>query len=298
MPLEFVGCVGGCDETLREILDLRFSRGPARAGQPVSQPSSHLQASQSLDRMGSSQHGHPQPPATRPSKALARTVPLPAAEGEGNSVTCNCGREALLLTVRKEGPNQGRQFYKCSSGGCSFFLWADSGHPEAGGPPSEVPRPPGGSLGRPPGSGKPLGGPGSPGDGGGGACCLCSQPAVTRTVQKDGPNKGRQFHTCAKPREQQCGFFQWVDENVAPAWVGAPRMGVGRTAAGRWSRDLRRPPLGRSQRRKPGTGGQKQKGPGWFLGRWVRGQETPEVQPLPPAWTHPSLLSSEQMRAG
>lgn len=216
MPLEFVGCVGGCDETLREILDLRFSRGPARAGQPVSQPSGHLQASQPLDRMGSSQHGHPQPPATRPSKALARTVPLPAAEGEGNSVTCNCGREALLLTVRKEGPNQGRQFYKCSGGGCSFFLWADSGHPEAGGPPSEVPRPPGGSLGRPPGSGKPLGGPGSPGDGGGGACCLCSQPAVKRTVQKDGPNKGRQFHTCAKPREQQCGFFQWVDENVAP----------------------------------------------------------------------------------
>ena len=209
MPLEFVGCVGGCDETLREILDLRFSQGPTRAGQPVSQPSGHLQASQALNRMGSGQHGHRQPPATRPSKALARTLPLPAAESESNSVTCNCGREAVLLTVRKEGPNQGRQFYRCSGGGCSFFLWADSGPPEAGGRPSEVPRPPGGS-------GKPLGGPRSPGDGGGGARCLCSQPAVTRTVQRDGPNKGRQFHTCAKPREQQCGFFQWVDENVAP----------------------------------------------------------------------------------
>ncbi|XP_036692429.1 DNA topoisomerase 3-alpha isoform X1 [Balaenoptera musculus] len=215
MPLEFVGCVGGCDETLREILDLRFSQGPTRAGQPVSQPSGHLQASQALNRMGSGQHGHPQPPATRPSKALARTLPLPAAEGESNSVTCNCGREAVLLTVRKEGPNQGRQFYRCSGGGCSFFLWADGGHPEAGGRPSEVPRPPGGS-------GKPLGGPRSPGDGGGGARCLCSQPAVTRTVQRDGPNKGRQFHTCAKPREQQCGFFQWVDENVAPGTFGGP----------------------------------------------------------------------------
>ena len=53
-------------------------------------------------------------------------------------------------------------------------------------------------------------------DSDGGTPCLCGQPAVTRTVQKDGPNKGRQFHTCAKPREQQCGFFQWVDENVAP----------------------------------------------------------------------------------
>ncbi|KAI5757530.1 TOP3A [Gulo gulo luscus] len=219
MPLEFVGCIGGCDEMLREILDLRFSRGPPRASQPASQPSNYLQASQSLNRMDSAPW-MPLPPAT--------------AAGGSNSVTCNCGQEAVLLTVRKEGPNQGRQFYKCNGGGCSFFLWADSGPPEAGGPPSSASKPPGGSLGRPPATGDRRGGSGRPGDdGGSGGCsggsmsCLCSQPAVTRTVQKDGPNKGRQFHTCAKPREQQCGFFQWVDENVAPgtfralSWPGS-----------------------------------------------------------------------------
>lgn len=215
MPLEFVGCIGGCDETLREILALRFSRGAPRVGQPASQTSGHLQASQSLNRMDSGRQGQPQPPVTKPSKALTRTLPPPAIESEGNSVTCNCGQEALLLTVRKEGPNQGRQFYKCGGGGCSFFLWADSGHPGAG-PPSAS-RPPGGPLGRPPGSGTLPGGSGRPGNGGsGGASCLCGQPVVTRTVQKDGPNQGRQFHTCAQPREQQCGFFQWVDENMAP----------------------------------------------------------------------------------
>uniref|UniRef100_A0A8C8ZMX0 DNA topoisomerase n=1 Tax=Prolemur simus TaxID=1328070 RepID=A0A8C8ZMX0_PROSS len=228
MPLEFVGCVGGCDETLREILNLRFSRGPPRA----SQPSGHLQASQSLNRMDGSQHSHPQPPGNRqtgPSKALAQLLPQPTGAGESNSVTCNCGQEAVLLTVRKEGPNQGRQFYKCNAGSCNFFLWADSGHPEAGGPPAPASRPPGGSLGRLPGSGSHLGGFGSPGDGsGGGTSCLCSQPTVTRTVQKDGPNKGRQFHTCAKPREQQCGFFQWVDENMAPGTLGAPPWPGGR----------------------------------------------------------------------
>nr|XP_035929406.1 DNA topoisomerase 3-alpha [Halichoerus grypus] len=218
MPLEFVGCIGGCDETLREILDLRFSRGPPRAPQPASQPSNYLQASQSLNRMASA----------------PRMLPPPAAAAEGsNSVTCNCGQEAVLLTVRKEGPNQGRQFYKCHSGGCSFFLWADSSPSEAGGLPSSTLRPTGGLLGRPPATGDRRGGSGQPGDedGGGGMSCLCSQPAVTRTVQKDGPNKGRQFHTCAKPREQQCGFFQWVDENVAPGTFGAltwPR-GRGRT---------------------------------------------------------------------
>lgn len=225
MPLEFVGCIGGCDETLREILALRFSQGAPRVGQPASQTSGYLQASQSLNRMDSGQQGQPRPPVTRPSKALTRTLPPPAVESESNSVTCNCGREALLLTVRKEGPNQGRQFYKCSGGGCSFFLWADSGHPGAG-PPSSASRPPGGPLGRPPGSGTLLGGSSRSGStGSAGTSCLCGQPAVTRTVQKEGPNQGRQFHTCAQPREQQCGFFQWVDENVAPGeGVGLPSL--------------------------------------------------------------------------
>jgi len=31
-------------------------------------------------------------------------------------------------------------------------------------------------------------------------------------VQKDGPTKGKQFYTCPKPRESQCGYFQWSDE--------------------------------------------------------------------------------------
>ncbi|XP_008564435.1 PREDICTED: DNA topoisomerase 3-alpha isoform X1 [Galeopterus variegatus] len=232
MPLEFVGCIGGCDETLREILDLRVSRGPPRACQPASQPSGHLQASQSFNRMDSSHHSHSLHPDSRqtgPSKAVARTLLPPTTAGESNSVTCNCGQEAVLLTVRKEGPNQGRQFYKCSGGSCNFFLWANSSHPGAGGPATSASRPPGGSQGRPPGSGGHLGGFGSTGDGGGGGTsCLCSQPTIIRTVQKDGPNKGRQFHTCAKPREQQCGFFQWVDENMAPGTFGAPPWPGGR----------------------------------------------------------------------
>ncbi|XP_066221103.1 DNA topoisomerase 3-alpha [Saccopteryx leptura] len=228
MPLEFVGCIGGCDETLREILGLRFSQGPPRAGQPASQPSGHLQASQSLNRMDSSRQSHPRPPDTWQNK------PPPTGAAESNSVTCNCGQEAVLLTVRKEGPNQGRQFYKCHTGSCSFFLWADSGHPGAGRTTSSASGPPGRSLGYPSGSGNPPGGLGGPGDdSGGSASCLCNQATVTRTVQKDGPNKGRQFHTCAKPREQQCGFFQWVDENVAPGTSGAPPWPGGRGRARR-----------------------------------------------------------------
>ncbi|KAM5263620.1 DNA topoisomerase 3-alpha isoform 2-T2 [Ctenodactylus gundi] len=228
MPLEFVGCVGGCDKTLQEILGLRFSQGTPRD----SQPSRHLQASQSLNRMDSSQHRHPQPPSnrqTRPSQAQTQMLlPLTAAGGS-NSVTCNCGQEAVLLTVRKEGPNRGRLFYKCSSSSCNFFLWADGSHPGEGVPASSVSRPPGISLGCTPGSGHHLGGLSGPSNGSDGSTsCLCSQPAVVRTVQKDGPNKGRQFHTCAKPREQQCGFFQWADENMAPGPFAAAPLPGGR----------------------------------------------------------------------
>ena len=42
--------------------------------------------------------------------------------------------------------------------------------------------------------------------------CDCGEPCALRTTNKPGPNCGRQFYVCAKPREQQCQFFQWVDE--------------------------------------------------------------------------------------
>ncbi|XP_026635866.1 DNA topoisomerase 3-alpha [Microtus ochrogaster] len=233
MPLEFVGCIGGCDDTLKEIFGLRFSRAPIRA----TQPSGHLQASQVTNRMDSSQHNLSQPLVNRhtgPSKAMAQTFLPPTAAGESNSVTCNCGQEAVLLTVRKQGPNQGRQFYKCSGGGCNFFLWADSNHPTGGGPPTSASRLPGNSVGWSSASDSNMDGFGSLGsDSDGSTSCLCGQPVVTRTVQKDGPNKGRQFHTCAKPREQQCGFFQWVDENVAPGNFTAPPWPGGRGKAQR-----------------------------------------------------------------
>ena len=57
---------------------------------------------------------------------------------DSNPVVCNCGRAAVLLTVRKEGPNQGRQFYKCEQreNACDFFLWHDSAAAAAAAPPS------------------------------------------------------------------------------------------------------------------------------------------------------------------
>ncbi|XP_026878009.1 DNA topoisomerase 3-alpha [Electrophorus electricus] len=231
MPLEFVGCIGGCDDTLREVLNLKYLHGGGESRTQVNCSSAFSQ----------SNHPRPNPvlqsrPDNRPSsprpRAVSSRLPPPTSAAtwlshlpsctQNDAVVCNCGQDALLLTVRKEGPNQGRQFYKCSTGGCKFFLWADQPndqHGPAGSRGHGLP-PPRPSLGL---GSAPQHRPGNRGSGidGGETMCHCNEPAVTRTVMKDGPNKGRMFHTCGKPRDQQCGFFQWVDENVAPATVGS-----------------------------------------------------------------------------
>ncbi|XP_067162434.1 DNA topoisomerase 3-alpha isoform X3 [Apteryx mantelli] len=237
MPLEFVGCIGGCDEMLRELLDLKYLH---RSSQPVcsaSQQANHLQANHSFNRGVGGDNRHVRRTTNLTSGHLLslsstrapRPAPSAAPEDGNDAVMCNCGNEAVLLTVRKEGPNQGRQFYKCGASTCNFFLWADQQSEDRGNaaPPGSAPPRPFGGRG-PAGFQSPGGGRGpelfesnsSDSGGGGGTVCKCDQPAVTRTVQKDGPNKGRRFHTCSKPRDQQCGFFQWADENMAPGASG------------------------------------------------------------------------------
>lgn len=217
MPLEFVGCIGGCDETLREVLDLKYLKAGGGGGaNPRPAPSGRAASS------GTALTRRPNP--SPPVSVSSWTPPPPpppggAANGRASSndaIVCNCGQDAILLTVRKDGPNQGRQFYKCNAGSCNFFLWANEcgqqGSPALPPPRSSHLRP---SLGFRNASGDSSRSGGSE-DHGGETMCNCNQAAVTRTVQKDGPNKGRMFHTCGKPREQQCGFFQWADENVPP----------------------------------------------------------------------------------
>ncbi|KAB5531012.1 hypothetical protein PHYPO_G00135980 [Pangasianodon hypophthalmus] len=249
MPLEFVGCIGGCDETLREVLNLKYLRvggggrdsstqlnhssAPHQSNHPVTNPAlqsrSENRAPPPRPRANSSR---PSPPNTTPAWSMQPSQSIQ------NNVVCNCGQDALLLTVRKEGPNQGRQFYKCNTGNCKFFLWAAEQDDQLGsagrigstgqaGPSSQPPRP---SLGF---GNTPQQRQGSRGSDGGGeeGMCSCNIPAVTRTVMKDGPNKGRAFLTCGKPRDQQCGFFQWVDENVAPAALGSVRGNSSKWAA-------------------------------------------------------------------
>ncbi|KAK7494417.1 hypothetical protein BaRGS_00014309 [Batillaria attramentaria] len=125
--------------------------------------------------------------------------------GSGSAIVCNCGDDAVQLTVRKEGPNTGRQFYKCrkpQGEGCNFFLWADEQDRDRSSSTSgsfQAPRVTANSWG------------GAPDDNSS-VQCNCGTPAKRLRVQKEGPNTGREFFGCTKPRAEGCGFFQWADE--------------------------------------------------------------------------------------
>lgn len=43
-------------------------------------------------------------------------------------------------------------------------------------------------------------------------CPACGAPMVLRKVKKEGPNKGREFYSCAAWKTTQCNGFQWADE--------------------------------------------------------------------------------------
>lgn len=36
---------------------------------------------------------------------------------------CKCNEPSIQLTVKKDGPNKGRKFYKCKTSACNFFSW-------------------------------------------------------------------------------------------------------------------------------------------------------------------------------
>ncbi|KAL5473608.1 hypothetical protein EMCRGX_G028112 [Ephydatia muelleri] len=161
-----------------------------------------------------------------------------------NGAVCGCGQDAVLLTVRKEDSvNKGRQFYSCArrEGGCGFFLWADQGDPMSRVPSGPLQQAPANNNSansyRKPGflapqkRGAKVGQSHSTAKRKGSVVCTCGDQAVQRTVQKDGPNKGRTFYTCPKPRDDQCGFFEWADDLPAMGGDSQTSSSTGRKRA-------------------------------------------------------------------
>ncbi|XP_066139705.1 DNA topoisomerase 3-alpha isoform X2 [Euwallacea fornicatus] len=139
----------------------------------------------------------------------------PGDTSRRNDIVCQCDQEAILLTVKKNGPNKGlkpiyiliiivkfillsshnigKQFYKCAQSACNFFAWNtlnDSNTTQTSNNHQNSTRMMGSVTE---------------------IQCKCNQNAALRTVNKEGPNKGRQFYCCPN-MTGGCKFFQWADE--------------------------------------------------------------------------------------
>ncbi|XP_025418842.1 DNA topoisomerase 3-alpha [Sipha flava] len=113
------GCINGCDSTICEILGVNISRPSPSSSNTHS---SNRNVTSSQNRGPVRENNIP-----RPTNNIQRTSII---QPLNDQVCCQCGDGAKLLTVTRETPNKGRQFYGCSKpisapDRCNFFLWAD-----------------------------------------------------------------------------------------------------------------------------------------------------------------------------
>lgn len=113
---------------------------------------------------------------------------------------CHHGDRCIIRQVNQIGPNNGKRFYCCPRpiDHCNFTQWIPS-------PATPDPNPT--LFNTPQPNTTPFNTPQQQAP-----RCDCGEPCALRTTTKPGPNAGRQFYVCAKPREQQCKFFVWADE--------------------------------------------------------------------------------------
>nr|XP_973578.2 PREDICTED: DNA topoisomerase 3-alpha [Tribolium castaneum] len=202
-------CIGGCDINVLEALDINLSSVKRTNGVRNNQNHNIHQANANNVPNNNHNNGHTQnhPNPRRDSWPSNTTTfnPTPGPSGPSNrsnttmnqdDIVCACNLEAVQLTVRKDGPNKGRKFYKCKNQTCDFFLWASDEPSNANTTINSQQQ--------------------------NDVKCKCDLPASRRTVSKEGPNKGRPFYCCPKPMGQGCGFFQWADEDNDGGGDGGP----------------------------------------------------------------------------
>ncbi|XP_012551245.2 DNA topoisomerase 3-alpha isoform X1 [Bombyx mori] len=234
----YTGCIGGCDRTFLEYLNININSVIKTSGSSAQVTSSntssrtdisvpiqnHIIPSNALRNpieIGSNRGRDI--PAQRNNAMNTTNIRMNSASNaanlDDNHVVCRCSKPAILLTSKKQNQNFGQKFYKCpvgkENGGCDFFLWAPESVNNA---QSAFETPPSSSeqttfnttgVARRDANRNRNTGSGNTDD----VKCDCRLPCKKLTVHKEGPNKGRQFYGCAKDLSSKCNFFKWADES-------------------------------------------------------------------------------------
>ncbi|KAL0269615.1 UNVERIFIED_CONTAM: hypothetical protein PYX00_007289 [Menopon gallinae] len=195
LPSNYVGCIGGCDPCLNTVLNPNNSNR-LRDSRPL----------QNIDTNNTNRLQTHQNSSRLDTFSIITNDSGYSSNISNNSdcVNCNCGRPAARLTVKKQGPNCGREFYACgsewNSNRCDFFTWVDGTRTQSG----TVVRT--NQINPSYGSNEETQ-----------MNCFCGLPSKRCEVHKEGPNKGRFFYSCNKPMSDQsrCSFFKWDDSSVS-----------------------------------------------------------------------------------
>lgn len=108
LPENYLGCVGGCDPNLLNILNSNRQFSNSNNENSVIPTTSNVENESNDSGISSFNESSP------------GTLKL------NDPIKCNCNSTASRFTVKKEGPNKGKRFYKCSSDkSCNFFKWEE-----------------------------------------------------------------------------------------------------------------------------------------------------------------------------
>ncbi|CAI0428074.1 unnamed protein product, partial [Linum tenue] len=174
--VEHLGCIGGCDQTLRELTEMcgTGTRGQGGRGRGAAPTRSNPRQGQNpciyCNQPGHASMDCPSQQQSAPPRSARSRGTNQQNEQSASSVTCTtCGAPCTLRTANTEA-NRGRKFYSCNSQACNFFAWEDS-LANGGGPQRSVPRANGsrGSSSATAGRRRGGGGGGRGGGGGGGS---------------------------------------------------------------------------------------------------------------------------------
>lgn len=222
LPQGHVACVGGCDENFLDILGIKHRVQPRR---PAANPPNIPAAPQARPLRAAENFARPQSNFSTQSHNDSGYVssnssnnnnPGRSAGGDDSSTpNCNCGKPAIIFTVKKAGPNIGRQFYKCDERNngtkCNYFQWADEMNRSSSSSSVESSFTRIRNEFRNDQNERVTN---QQNDDDGIEKCYCALPCVKRTVSKEGANKGKTFFACSKGMTdpEKCNFFKWEDE--------------------------------------------------------------------------------------
>ncbi|XP_078442780.1 topoisomerase 3alpha [Wolffia australiana] len=117
--INHLGCVGGCDSVLKDLIDICGTGSRSIPGTQASRGSRTTETpNSSLRRTSISE-------SRGPRQGNSENLRGQRVQNEGSSISCdNCGVACALRTANTAS-NRGRRFYSCQSQECNFFKWED-----------------------------------------------------------------------------------------------------------------------------------------------------------------------------